>query len=544
MTTKLHFAKIWESNSSLVPNEPALVNKNKTIDWKSFDDLSSKLASYLTEMGLGEDSKVGIYMQNCNEYMIAQFAAFKIGAVPINVNYRYKKDELIYLFDNSDAEAVIFQSNFHQQIVSIQNNLPKVKAFVETSHNDFDKKSTFDSLENIMQSFSPLDHQDRSEDEIYMIYTGGTTGMPKGVMYKQGGFVTSMLKTLKTMGFSVPKKIDGLPDEIMKLKEINALPKSLVACPLMHGTGMWLGAFLPLLTGGSVITVPNSSFDPDEIWKVVQQQKVTSLVIVGDAFAKPLLESLKGSKKRNEMYDISSLLLIISSGVMWSHEVKQELLNYQDMILIDAMGSSEGGMGSSITSRNMQSSTAQFKLNPGVIILDEDNNLVIPGSKTIGKIGTSGLVPEGYYKDPIKSAETFREFEGVRYSFPGDFAQYNSDGTIKLLGRGSNCINTAGEKVYPEEVEEAIKKHPNVVDCLVIGVTDKKFGERIAAVASITKDSFLEETELIDFVKKIISSYKVPKTIIFRNKIERAPNGKANYDWAKAEIKNKSNGLS
>ena len=537
MTTKLHFAKIWESNSSLVPNEPALVNNNKTIDWRSFDELSSKLASYLIKMGLGEDSKVGIYMQNCNEYMIAQFAAFKIGAVPINVNYRYKKDELIYLFDNSDAEAIIFQSNFHQQILLIQNDLPKVKAFVETSQNDFSKESTFDSLENIMQTFSPLDHQDRSEDEIYMIYTGGTTGMPKGVMYKQGGFVTSMLKTLKTMGFSVPKEIDGLPDEIMKLKEINALPKSLVACPLMHGTGMWLGAFLPLLTGGSVITVPNSSFDPDEIWKVVEQQKVTSLVIVGDAFAKPLLESLKDSKNRNEMYDISSLLLIISSGVMWSHEVKQELLEYQDMILIDAMGSSEGGMGSSITSRNMQSSTAQFKLNPGVIILDEDNNLVTPGSKTIGKIGTSGLVPEGYYKDPIKSAETFREFEGVRYSFPGDFAQYNPDGTIKLLGRGSNCINTAGEKVYPEEVEEAIKKHPNVVDCLVIGVTDKKFGERVAAVASLTKDSFLEEAELIDFVKKIISSYKVPKTIIFRNKIERAPNGKANYDWAKAEIK-------
>ena len=537
MTTKLHFAKIWESNSSLVPNEPALVNNNKTIDWRSFDELSSKLASYLIKMGLGEDSKVGIYMQNCNEYMIAQFAAFKIGAVPINVNYRYKKDELIYLFDNSDAEAIIFQSNFHQQILLIQNDLPKVKAFVETSQNDFSKESTFDSLENIMQTFSPLDHQDRSEDEIYMIYTGGTTGMPKGVMYKQGGFVISMLKTLKTMGFSVPKEIDGLPDEIMKLKEINALPKSLVACPLMHGTGMWLGAFLPLLTGGSVITVPNSSFDPDEIWKVVEQQKVTSLVIVGDAFAKPLLESLKDSKNRNEMYDISSLLLIISSGVMWSHEVKQELLEYQDMILIDAMGSSEGGMGSSITSRNMQSSTAQFKLNPGVIILDEDNNLVTPGSKTIGKIGTSGLVPEGYYKDPIKSAETFREFEGVRYSFPGDFAQYNPDGTIKLLGRGSNCINTAGEKVYPEEVEEAIKKHPNVVDCLVIGVTDKKFGERVAAVASLTKDSLLEETELIDFVKKIISSYTVPKTRIFRNKIERAPNGKANYDWAKAEIK-------
>ena len=225
MTTKLHFAKIWESNSSLVPNEPALFNNNKTIDWRSFDELSSKLASYLIKMGLGEDSKVGIYMQNCNEYMIAQFAAFKIGAVPINVNYRYKKDELIYLFDNSDAEAIIFQSNFHQQILLIQNDLPKVKAFVETSQNDFDKESTFDSLENIMQTFSPLDHQDRSEDEIYMIYTGGTTGMPKGVVREHGGVLMTVRSYIQHQGI----RSDDTLMSVLSLGHANAQAMCLFA---------------------------------------------------------------------------------------------------------------------------------------------------------------------------------------------------------------------------------------------------------------------------------------------------------------------------
>ena len=359
--------------------------------------------------------------------------------------------------------------------------------------------------------------------------------MPKGVMYKQGGFVTSMLKTLKAMGFEMPDDIDQLPEYVAKIKEANMLPKSLVACPLMHGTGMWLGAFLPMLTGGCVVSVPNLSFDADKLWEEVERSKISSIVIVGDAFAKPMLESLNKAKEAGKPYDISSVMLIISSGVMWSSEVKKALLEHHDMMLMDTMGSTEGGMGASITSRAMPTETAKFRLNPGTVIVSDDGEEVEPGSGVMGKIGTSGLVPEGYYKDPVKSAETFKEFNGVRYSFPGDYATINEDGTINLLGRGSNCINTAGEKVYPEEVEEAIKLSESVYDCLVVGLDDEKFGQRVVAVVSLNKNSDISEQDLTDFTKTKISGYKAPKNILFVDEVKRAPNGKANYKWAKAE---------
>ena len=228
-------------------------------------------------------------------------------------------------------------------------------------------------------------------------------------------------------------------------------------------------------------------------------------------------------------------MLIISSGVMWSSEVKKALLEHHDMMLMDTMGSTEGGMGASITSRAMPTETAKFRLNPGTVIVSDDGEEVEPGSGVMGKIGTSGLVPEGYYKDPVKSAETFKEFNGVRYSFPGDYATINEDGTINLLGRGSNCINTAGEKVYPEEVEEAIKLSESVYDCLVVGLDDEKFGQRVVAVVSLNKNSNISEQDLTDFTKTKISGYKAPKNILFVDEVKRAPNGKANYKWAKAE---------
>ena len=302
---------------------------------------------------------------------------------------------------------------------------------------------------------------------------------------------------------------------------------------------MWLGAFLPMLTGGCVVSVPNLSFDADKLWEEVERSKISSIVIVGDAFAKPMLESLNKAKESGKPYDISSVMLIISSGVMWSSEVKKALLEHHNMMLMDTMGSTEGGMGASITSRDMPSETAKFRLNPGTVIVSDDGKEVEPGSGVMGKIGTSGLVPEGYYKDPIKSAETFKEFNGVRYSFPGDYATINEDGTINLLGRGSNCINTAGEKVYPEEVEEAIKLNECVYDCLVVGLDDEKFGQRVVGVVSLNKNSNISEQDLADFTKTKISGYKAPKNIIFVDEVKRAPNGKANYKWAKAEAEDK-----
>ena len=530
----LNFASVWEMIADLVPDNDALICGEDVVSWKSYDSRSSKVASALINAGLGANAKAGLYLNNSNEYLIGQNAIFKIGGVPINVNYRYVEEELIYLLDNSDAEAVFYHACYSSRIKQIAKSLPNIKAWIEVADGNKSHFSDCIRYEEILNDYPPMERIERDPETIYMLYTGGTTGMPKGVMYKQGEFLTFLFRTLKAMGYDVPEDLSDLEGSILASKTNDEFIKSLVGCPLMHGTGMWLGAFLPLLLGGTVITTSNLGFDPDKLWAQVQDKKATNIVIVGDAFAKPMLDSLDRAKNSNNPYDIGSVKVIISSGVMWSAEVKQGLLSHHNMSLMDTMGSTEGGIGSSVTTRENPSETAKFAINPGVIILADDGEILKPGSDKIGLIGTSGLVPTGYYKDEKKSAETFKEINGTRYSFPGDYAKLESDGTITLLGRGSNCINSAGEKIYPEEVEEAIKTHNDVFDCLVVGMPDEKFGQRIVAVVSTVDNKVLDELVLIENTRKKIAGYKLPKQILFTDEVKRAPNGKANYKWAKS----------
>ena len=533
----LNFASVWEMIADLVPDNDALICGEDVVSWKSYDSRSSKVASALINAGLGANAKAGLYLNNSNEYLIGQNAIFKIGGVPINVNYRYVEEELIYLLDNSDAEAVFYHACYSSRIKQIAKSLPNIKAWIEVADGNKSHFSDCIRYEEILNDYPPMERIERDPETIYMLYTGGTTGMPKGVMYKQGEFLTFLFRTLKAMGYDVPEDLSDLEGSILASKTNDEFIKSLVGCPLMHGTGMWLGAFLPLLLGGTVITTSNLGFDPDKLWAQVQDKKATNIVIVGDAFAKPMLDSLDRAKNSNNPYDIGSVKVIISSGVMWSAEVKQGLLSHHNMSLMDTMGSTEGGIGSSVTTRENPSETAKFSINPGVIILADDGEILEPGSDKIGLIGTSGLVPTGYYKDEKKSAETFKEINGTRYSFPGDYAKLESDGTITLLGRGSNCINSAGEKIYPEEVEEAIKTHNDVFDCLVVGMPDEKFGQRIVAVVSTVDNKVLDELVLIENTRKKIAGYKLPKQILFTDEVKRAPNGKANYKWAKSYAK-------
>ena len=533
----LNFASVWEMIADLVPDNDALICGEDVVSWKSYDSRSSKVASALINAGLGANAKAGLYLNNSNEYLIGQNAIFKIGGVPINVNYRYVEEELIYLLDNSDAEAVFYHACYSSRIKQIAKSLPNIKAWIEVADGNKSHFSDCIRYEEILNDYPPMERIERDPETIYMLYTGGTTGMPKGVMYKQGEFLTFLFRTLKAMGYDVPEDLSDLEASILASKTNDEFIKSLVGCPLMHGTGMWLGAFLPLLLGGTVITTSNLGFDPDKLWAQVQDKKATNIVIVGDAFAKPMLDSLDRAKNSNNPYDIGSVKVIISSGVMWSSEVKQGLLSHHNMSLMDTMGSTEGGIGSSVTTRENPSETAKFSINPGVIILADDGEILQPGSDKIGLIGTSGLVPTGYYKDEKKSAETFKEINGTRYSFPGDYAKLESDGTITLLGRGSNCINSAGEKIYPEEVEEAIKTHNDVFDCLVVGMPDEKFGQRIVAVVSTVDNKVLDELVLIENTRKKIAGYKLPKQILFTDEVKRAPNGKANYKWAKSYAK-------
>ena len=529
----LDFASVWEMISDIVPDNDALICGDEVVTWKEYDEKSSKIATALTAAGLQANSKAGLYLNNSNEYLIAQNAIFKIGGIPINVNYRYVAEELIYLLDNSDSEAVFYHACYSNRIKEIASSLPNIKAWIEIS--DGTESHFPDALkyEELLESSSPMDRIYRDPETIYMLYTGGTTGMPKGVMYKQGEFLVFLFRTLKAMGYDVPEDINNLEEQIHNFKKDDTFIRSLIGCPLMHGTGMWLGAFLPLLLGGTAITSRNLGFDADQIWTQVEDTQTSNIVIVGDAFAKPMLDALNNASSQGKPYDLSSVKVIISSGVMWSEEVKNGLLEHHDMQLMDTMGSTEGGMGSSVSTRDNPPKTAKFALNPGVVVIADDGEVLKPGTDKIGLIGTSGLVPVGYYKDEKKSAETFREVDGVRYSFPGDYAKLEEDGTITLLGRGSNCINSAGEKIYPEEVEEAIKRNNEVFDCLVVGVDDPKFGQKVVAVVSLEVSKQIDEDDLVNATRQFIAGYKLPKKVIFVDEVQRAPNGKANYKWAK-----------
>ena len=529
----LDFASVWEMISDIVPDNDALICGDEVVTWKEYDEKSSKIATALTAAGLQANSKAGLYLNNSNEYLIAQNAIFKIGGIPINVNYRYVAEELIYLLDNSDSEAVFYHACYSNRIKEIASSLPNIKAWIEVS--DGTESYFPDALkyEELLESSSPMDRIYRDPETIYMLYTGGTTGMPKGVMYKQGEFLVFLFRTLKAMGYDVPEDINNLEEQIHNFKKDDTFIRSLIGCPLMHGTGMWLGAFLPLLLGGTAITSRNLGFDADQIWTQVEDTQTSNIVIVGDAFAKPMLDALNNASNQGKPYDLSSVKVIISSGVMWSEEVKNGLLEHHDMQLMDTMGSTEGGMGSSVSTRDNPPKTAKFALNPGVVVIADDGEVLKPGTDKIGLIGTSGLVPVGYYKDEKKSAETFREVDGVRYSFPGDYAKLEEDGTITLLGRGSNCINSAGEKIYPEEVEEAIKRNNEVFDCLVVGVDDPKFGQKVVAVVSLEDIKEIDEDDLVNATRQFIAGYKLPKKVIFVDEVQRAPNGKANYKWAK-----------
>ena len=530
----LDFASVWEMISDIIPENDALISGDEVVSWKDYDLKSSKIATALTNAGLSANSKAGLYLNNSNEYLIGQNAIFKIGGVPINVNYRYVAEELIYLLNNSDSEAVFYHACYSKRIKEIAEALPNIKAWIEVADGT---ESHFDNAikyEDLLDTCDPMERIHRDPNTIYMLYTGGTTGMPKGVMYKQGEFLVFLFRTLKAMGYDVPEDINNLEEQIHNFKRDNTFIKSLVGCPLMHGTGMWLGAFLPLLLGGTAITSKNLGFDADQLWTQVEDTKTSNIVIVGDAFAKPMLDALNRASIEGKPYDLSSVKVIISSGVMWSEEVKNGLLKHHDMQLMDTMGSTEGGMGSSISTRDNPPKTAKFSLNPGVIVIADDGEILEPGSTKVGLIGTSGLVPAGYYKDEKKSAETFKEVNGIRYSFPGDYAKLEEDGTITLLGRGSNCINSAGEKIYPEEVEEAIKRNQEVFDCLVVGIEDEKFGQKVVAVVSIEKNNEISEANLVESTREFIAGYKLPKKVIFVEEVQRAPNGKANYKWAKS----------
>ena len=532
-----HFNNVWTALSDAFPNRAALICEEKTVTWSQFNDRAARLASLFEKHGVTNGASVGLYMLNCNEYTEAHFGCFKQSICPVNVNYRYRAEELIYLLDNSDSEVVIYHASFAPRITEIKSSLPKIKLYIQvddgTDNELLDGALDYERAlaESAPQPFKPSAYEDR-----YMLYTGGTTGMPKGVMYDNGALAHWLcIGGYTSRGLAPPSSIADVLEGAQAITDMNAVHRSLPACPQMHGTGMWIGTMVALNCGGTVITQRTQHLDADALLRCVVDNEVTDLTIVGDAFARPILGALDAASAAGKPYDLSRLGQIASSGVMWSSEIKEGLLRHHDMMLNDIMGSTEGSMGGSLSTRQSAAKTAKFVIADYVKVFNENDEPVAPGSGEMGMVATAGIVPRGYYKDDIKSANTFRTVNGVRYSFPGDFATVEIDGSITLLGRGSQCINTGGEKVFTEEVEEAIKRHPDVEDCLVVGLPDERLGNRVVAVYSQRPGtSLVGEDGLREHVRSQLAGYKAPKQSILVDIVQRAPNGKADYKWAKA----------
>jgi fatty-acyl-CoA synthase len=531
---EMHYATIWESIADAIPEATAVVHGDIVRTWAEYDERAARIAAAFAAAGLGHDSKVGLYMYNGNEYLEAQYGAFKIRSVPINVNYRYLDDELWYLLDNSDAEALVFHSSLGDRVAQVVDRLPKLKLLIEVDDGGTGQLASAQHYDDELATNEPMERIVRSEDDIYMLYTGGTTGMPKGVMYDMASHVGLFLRSgFPFLGQRVPRAADEVAPLVQAITEAGNRMIAIPCAPLMHGTGLWLGAYASHLTGGEVITLTSRTLDPHEVLRTTQTRRATSLVIVGDAFAKPLVRAIDEAAADGKPYDLSSIAVIISSGVMWTAEVKEQLLErIPQVVLFDAIGSTEGSVGNQMTTRGGSTETAKFTQNATTKVFTDDGREVTPGSDEIGIVAAGGFVPIGYFKDPDKSARTFRTIDGVRYAIPGDLAQVAADGSLILLGRGSQVINSGGEKIFPEEVEEAVKRVPGIRDCLVVGVADDRFGQAVTAVAA-TDGIILDEADVIAHVKTQLARYKAPKRVVFVAEVPRAPNGKADYATAK-----------
>jgi fatty-acyl-CoA synthase len=499
---------VFDSVADAIPDSTALVQDDRRRTWREFDERAARLAAAFRDLGLGPDSKVAFYLYNSNEYLETLFATFKLRAVPANVNYRYTEQELAYLLENSDAEVIMFHGSLGDRVGAVRDRAPKLRAAVQVDDGSPLLAGAL-RYEDLIEAHEPMERIERSGDDLIFLYTA-------------------------FFGLEVPESSKGVGALVQKVHESGLIPVHLPASPLMHGTGQF-STLQVLFLGGTIVTLESRHFDPHELWQVVQRERVTQIAIVGDAFAKPMLRALEEADARREPYDLSSLLLLISSGVMWSEPVKRAFIERHPMIAYDSLGSSEGvGFANAITTTDSKGETARFGIGPDTKVFTEDGREVKPGSGEVGHLAVGGHIPLGYYKDQQKTDSTFRVVDGRRYSIPGDYATVEEDGTITLLGRGSVSINSGGEKIFPEEVEEAVKQHPAVADAVVVGVPDDRFGEALTAVVAPVPGHTPDAEGIGEAVERSgLARFKRPRHVVLVDAVPRGPNGKADYAWAR-----------
>ncbi|MBV8161333.1 MAG: acyl-CoA synthetase [Acidimicrobiia bacterium] len=499
-----NMADLFELVADAAPDRECLVSGARRLTYRQLEERANRLAHHLAEQGVGQDSHIGIYAYNGTEWMEAFIAAMKLRAAAVNVNFRYVDDELRYLFKDADLVALVHGPEFDPPF-------------------DGPTLEIGDEYEAALAASSPeRDFGPRSDDDRYILYTGGTTGMPKGVLWRHDDAFFAMFGG-GNYAFEPVKTPEELADKARTAAEFTFL----IVPPLMHGAGQWVTGSA-LFEAKRAVLLDGARFDPVHAWDLVERERCNSMTIVGDAMARPLADALAADPGR---WDTSSLLGIGSGGAPLSPTVKQQFAELLPAVMVlDSFGSSETGyQGRAMEGR-------RFVVDETNAVFDDNLQRLEPGSGQVGRLAKTGRIPIGYYNDPDKTARTFVDVEGRRWSFPGDLATVEEDGTINLLGRGSACINSGGEKIYPEEVEDALKAHADVFDALVLGVPDERWGEQVTAIVALRPGATTTPEDLQAHCRSLVAGYKVPKETHFVGQVPRQPSGKPDYKTAKALV--------
>ncbi|MEB3069688.1 acyl-CoA synthetase [[Mycobacterium] vasticus] len=530
----LNIADLAEHAIDAVPDRVALICGGDQLTYAQLEEKANRLAHYMIDQGVKKDDKVGLYCRNRNEIVVAMLGIVKAGAILVNVNFRYVEGELRYLFDNSDMVALVHERQYADRVANVLPDAPKVKTILvveDGSDLDYQRYGGVEFESALAQSSPERDFGPRSADDIYLLYTGGTTGFPKGVMWRH--------EDIYRVLFGGTDFATGEPvaDEYDLAKAAAANPGMIrhPIPPMIHGATQ-SATWMSLFSGQTVVLAPE--FDADAVWRTIHDHKVNLLFFTGDAMARPLLDALLAHQDAGDQYDLSSLFLLASTAALFSPSIKERLLELlPNRIITDSIGSSETGFGgtSIVAKGEAHTGGPRVTIDKTTVVLDEDGNEVQPGSGVRGIIAKRGHIPVGYYKDEKKTTETFRTINGVRYAIPGDFAQVEADGSVTMLGRGSVSINSGGEKIYPEEVEAALKTHPDVFDALVVGVPDPRYGQHVAAVVQARAGARPSLDEINACARTEIAGYKVPRSLWYVDEVKRSPAGKPDYRWAKEQ---------
>ena len=598
---RFQLADLLESVADAIPAREAIVYGDRRLTFRQFDNRATQLAHYLRQQGIGPGDRVGLYLYNCNEYLEGALAAFKLGASPVNINFRYVEEELRYLCDDADLKAMIFHRQFAPRVAVVIDKLPLLKTLIVVEDATATvgaqpvAPSPVEYEAAISNQPTARDFPERSGKDIYLLYTGGTTGMPKGVMWRHEDVFFAGLQGGNPGGPDITA-----PEQLAELAAAAANPTvTLPVAPLMHGNGHW-ASMIGMHGGGKVVLATSRRLDPHEIWSLVERERVSVLSIVGDAMARPMAQALEeghppdgaqpppavgggsqapspvrqpsGSQAPSPVrqpsgsqpppavgdgaqqippaqagisrltsqvsprspYDTSSVIALSSAGALFSEDVKDRLREMKAaMLIIDAFGMSEAGHQGMNLGKNADGKL-RFQIDAFTAVLDEALRRIEPGSGKVGMLARTGRLPLGYWKDPEKTAKTFViDPDGNRWVTAGDMATVEPDGTVVVLGRGSLCINSGGEKIYPEEVELALRSHPGVYDAVVVGVPDERWGQRVAAVVQPQPNTTLTLDDLTAHCATHIARYKFPRELHLVPEMHRSPSGKADYKWAK-----------